>query len=331
VNNASNISVTWQVNGVTGGNATFGTVSTAGLYTAPATDPGSQITVTAISDANGTTSGSAQVTIAASTAGAISVSTTPAETTTVYTTATQAFTANITGETNTAVTWEVNGVAGGNSTVGTIDDTGLYTAPSAVPSPALVTITAVSQADPTVSGSYPITIATAPTASQPAAQTISPGQTATFSLSLQANTGSPHEPITLSCLQSTLPPGGSCTFTPATVTPSSSGTSFSLAVSVPSAAASVQTRPPAWLAAQAYFSLTSLFGILLLGGTRRRNPRRLLLVVLCLSFLPLLACGGGGSNSSSSSQPVTYNIQVQGKTVSQPMPVTITTVKLTVQ
>ena len=31
--------VTWSVNGVTGGNSTFGTVSTTGLYTAPAVVP----------------------------------------------------------------------------------------------------------------------------------------------------------------------------------------------------------------------------------------------------------------------------------------------------
>ena len=38
VSNAqSNTSVTWQVNGVTGGNATIGTISVGGTYTAPAT------------------------------------------------------------------------------------------------------------------------------------------------------------------------------------------------------------------------------------------------------------------------------------------------------
>src|SRR5574337_1160596 len=63
------------------------------------------------------------------------------------------FTATVTGTANTAVTWQVNGVVGGNSTVGTISPTGLYTAPASPPSPsATVTITAVSQADTTKSG-----------------------------------------------------------------------------------------------------------------------------------------------------------------------------------
>src|SRR3989442_812683 len=63
------------------------------------------------------------------------------------------FTATVQNTNNTAVTWQVNGLAGGNTTVGTISTSGLYTAPSSVPSPNTVTITAVSQADPTESAS----------------------------------------------------------------------------------------------------------------------------------------------------------------------------------
>jgi uncharacterized protein (DUF1800 family) len=60
VTNAVNQSVTWQVNGVTGGNAANGTISTGGLYTAPAAMPASaSVTITAISQASGTASASA--------------------------------------------------------------------------------------------------------------------------------------------------------------------------------------------------------------------------------------------------------------------------------
>jgi len=62
------------------------------------------------------------------------------------------FTATVTGTTNTAVNWEVAGVAGGNSTVGTITAGGLYTAPSVLPNPSTEVVTAVSQADTTKSG-----------------------------------------------------------------------------------------------------------------------------------------------------------------------------------
>src|SRR6202008_3053254 len=41
-----------------------------------------------------------------------------------------AFQATVTGTSNTAVTWEVNGVASGNSTVGTINTSGTYRAPA---------------------------------------------------------------------------------------------------------------------------------------------------------------------------------------------------------
>ena len=43
------------------------------------------------------------------------------------------YTATVTGLTNTAVTWKVCNVTGGNATCGTITQTGLYTAPAAVP------------------------------------------------------------------------------------------------------------------------------------------------------------------------------------------------------
>lgn len=43
------------------------------------------------------------------------------------------YTTTVTGLANTTVKWEVSGVAGGNSTLGTITQTGLYTAPATVP------------------------------------------------------------------------------------------------------------------------------------------------------------------------------------------------------
>ncbi len=47
------------------------------------------------------------------------------------------------------LTFYVNGVQGGNSTVGTISSTGLYTAPAAIPAPDSVTITSTSNQYPT--------------------------------------------------------------------------------------------------------------------------------------------------------------------------------------
>jgi len=156
VTGTSNTAVTWEVNNVTGGNSTVGTISASGLYTAPANVPNpSTVTVTAVSQADATKSGSAQVTIVSSTTVAVNVSPSSA---TVAVGGTQQFTATVTGTSNTAVTWEVNNTTGGNSTVGTISASGLYTAPANVPNPSTVTVTAVSQADPTKSSSAQVTI-----------------------------------------------------------------------------------------------------------------------------------------------------------------------------
>src|SRR5438876_4393503 len=159
VQNTSNTAVTWQVNGVTGGNATVGTISSSGLYTAPAVVPSpGTVTVTAVSQADATKSASAQVTITSATAVSITISPLSA---TVATGGTQQFTATVQNTANTAVTWQVNGVSGGNATAGTISSSGLYTAPAVVPSPATVTVTAVSQADATKSASAQVTITAA--------------------------------------------------------------------------------------------------------------------------------------------------------------------------
>ncbi len=96
--------------------------------------------------------------------GQVSVSISPSVVT-LATLATQSFTATVTGSTDTAVTWQVNGVSGGSSTNGVVSTTVLNTAneaiflaPSAVPSPASVSVTAISQADTTKSATATVTI-----------------------------------------------------------------------------------------------------------------------------------------------------------------------------
>jgi len=75
----------------------------------------------------------------------------------------QQYMANVTNSTNTAVSWEVNGVASGNTTFGTITSAGLYTAPATLPSPATFNVTAVAQADTTKTANDQVNILT-PTA-----------------------------------------------------------------------------------------------------------------------------------------------------------------------
>ncbi len=59
---------------------------------------------------------------------------------------------------NPAVIWSVNGTQGGNASVGIIDSTGLYTAPTPAPASNIVQVTATSVADATKSTSAPTTL-----------------------------------------------------------------------------------------------------------------------------------------------------------------------------
>jgi hypothetical protein len=70
------------------------------------------------------------------------------------------FSATVGGTTNTAVWWQVDGIIGGNSTLGTVSTSGLFTAPSTVPLPAIVNITAVSQTAPTATATATLTLET---------------------------------------------------------------------------------------------------------------------------------------------------------------------------
>ena len=70
----------------------------------------------------------------------------------------QVFTASVTGSTDTGVLWSVNGIVGGNAALGTIVGNGNYTAPSTLPSPNSITITATSLADSTKSGNSAVTL-----------------------------------------------------------------------------------------------------------------------------------------------------------------------------
>lgn len=67
-------------------------------------------------------------------------------------TLTTQFTATVVGSDNHTVTWSVSGDGCSGSACGTINSSGLYTAPAAAPDPTKVRITATSQADTTRSG-----------------------------------------------------------------------------------------------------------------------------------------------------------------------------------
>jgi hypothetical protein len=72
---------------------------------------------------------------------------------------TQQFFGYALGNLNNTLTWQVNGITNGSSSVGTINAGGTYVAPSTMPmSGSSVTITIISQADPTKTLSAAVTL-----------------------------------------------------------------------------------------------------------------------------------------------------------------------------
>jgi len=71
---------------------------------------------------------------------------------------TQPFTASVSGTTTTGVTWSVNGMPGGNATVGTINASGVYKAPDSLPSPSNVTVQAASIVQASATGTSNVSL-----------------------------------------------------------------------------------------------------------------------------------------------------------------------------
>lgn len=159
--NLSSTLVNWEVNGTIGGSSTYGTITTGGLYTAPAAVPAGSlnvVTITAIAQAQTSLTTTADVTIVP--AAAITISPTSAV---VPAGTSYSFLASVgSSAQNTAVNWSVNNVPLGNSTVGTISG-GNYTAPLVPPPGGTVKITATEANDTTqtVSATVTITLGTA--------------------------------------------------------------------------------------------------------------------------------------------------------------------------
>lgn len=186
----TNTAMIWAVNGVQSGNAAYGTISSTGLYAAPATAPAGSVVVTATSSTDSAESASATVALKASTT-SIAVSISPSSST-AQVSASRQFTATVSGTSNTAVTWFVNGVQSGSSTYGTITSAGLYTAPATVPSGGVSTVTAKSAADSTKSASATVTVNSATShvtvAITPASVSVSAGATQQFDATVSGTT-----------------------------------------------------------------------------------------------------------------------------------------------
>lgn len=146
VSGNANTSVTWSVSeGPTGG-----AITTGGVYTAPATPGTYHVVATSVVDAS--KSATAAVTVTAAPVVAVTVSPTAP---TLLTNGTQTFTATVTGNANTNVTWSVTE----GPTGGAITTDGVYTAPA---TSGTYHVVATSVADDTKSATATVTVTTAP-------------------------------------------------------------------------------------------------------------------------------------------------------------------------
>jgi hypothetical protein len=100
----------------------------------------------------------AAVSFAPSAAAAVAVAVTPSSAA-LEPNASQQFTATVTGSSDHAVTWLVNGVRGGSPAAGVISAEGLYTAPIDAAEPLTVTVTAIAAAQATASGRASVGVA----------------------------------------------------------------------------------------------------------------------------------------------------------------------------
>lgn len=155
VKNASDTAVSWSVNEVPGGSAIAGTITTAGIYTAPPDLPSpANVKVSATSHADTSKSAAASVTIQSD----ISVGL-KAGATAVELGGTQTFQATLTsgGHPDETLQWSVSGPAC-LLDCGSVDAMGHYTAPRILPLSPTVMLTARSVADPAKQASTQITI-----------------------------------------------------------------------------------------------------------------------------------------------------------------------------
>jgi hypothetical protein len=172
VNGTSNTGVLWSVNGIAGGNTTFGQICIVGSnpcqtvtsaatsqvdYLAPGAIPSpNPVSATAVSAADSTKSASAQITVI----NHVLVSVQPGSVT-LAPLAVQGFTASVLGTANQNVVWQVQGTACSSAgACGTINASGTYTAPSVPPTPNAIQVVAISSDDTSQSGIANVTIST---------------------------------------------------------------------------------------------------------------------------------------------------------------------------
>jgi hypothetical protein len=170
----TNKQVIWNVANVPGGNTAYGTVTPLpgnadqAIYVAPLTSNQSQIPVTAVSVVDSQFFGSSTVNLRAAPPGSPVVTLNPSlyNPPTVPTGWQQTFQATVKDAKTENVTWYVDGIQGGNAFVGSIapgpNSTAVFTAPSQVPNPNQVYVTAASDELAQAQATTPVLVIPAP-------------------------------------------------------------------------------------------------------------------------------------------------------------------------
>jgi hypothetical protein len=142
-------------------------------------------------------------------------------------------------------------------------------------------------------------------------QTVQPGNSAQYTITVTAQDGTFSNAVTLTA--SDLPNGATASFMPPSVTPGSTSASSTLTIQTTQAAAVQTAGDSRWPLA---FPALALIGLLFLPGKRRRRwITSLLLLIASLGvFTALTACGGGfGANGvNNSTTPENYTVTVTG-------------------
>jgi hypothetical protein len=187
VSNSSDKSVNWSVNGIPGGSSQIGTITTGGVYSAPADLPATaEVQITASSNADSSKYATVTVTITSD----LMVTLAPGNSA-VELGATQGFRATVSsaGKPDTSVRWSIT-AASCPTACGTVDASGNYTAPQILPANTAATITATSVADPSRQSSVTVTITSSFTLGLTAPESLTTDQTAALLAKLTPVPGS---------------------------------------------------------------------------------------------------------------------------------------------